>query len=150
MKKILFVCLGNICRSPMAEYCMKDIVSKAGKKDLIYIESAATSCEELGNPVYPPVRKKLKEHGIDCAGKTARQISKADYDKFDLIVCMENSNVKRTFAMLGGDPCGKIKRLLDFTDSPRDIADPWYTGDFGGVYRQIVAGCEGLLKHLNF
>ena len=146
MKKILFVCLGNICRSPMAEFCMKKIVKDAGKEKEYHIESAATSAEEEGNPVYPPARRKLSEHGIDCAGKTARQIKKSDYDKFDLIIGMEVSNVRKMISFFGGDPDNKIKRLLDYSKQPHDIADPWYTGDFETSWREIEEGCRAIFS----
>ena len=130
MTKILFVCHGNICRSPMAEFVMKDMIRKRGVSDLFEIASAATSREEIGNPVYPPVKKLLESKGISCAGKTAVQIEPADYDYYDYIIGAEHANVKNIAAMMGGDPKAKIYRLLDFTRNPRDIADPWYTGDF--------------------
>ena len=133
----------------MAEFCMKKIVRDAGKEKEYYIESAATSSEEEGNPVYPPARRKLSEHGINCAGKTARQIQKKDYEKFDLIIGMENSNVRRMISVFSSDPQNKIKRLLDYTSAPRDIADPWYTGDFETAWREIEEGCAALFKSLD-
>ncbi len=145
MTRILFVCHGNICRSPMAEFVMKDLVEKAGLSDKFQIESAATSTEELGNPVYPPARRKLKEHGIDCSGKTARQITKADYAKFDLLVGMDSANIRNMTRICGGDPDGKIHLLLEYADRPGDVADPWYTRDFDAAWRDIEAGCKGLL-----
>ena len=145
MIKILFICHGNICRSPMAEFVMKDLVEKAGLSDKFQIESAATSTEELGNPVYPPARRKLKEHGIDCSGKTARQITKADYAKFDLLIGMDSANIRNMTRICGGDPDGKIHLLLEYAGRPGDVADPWYTRDFDAAWRDIEAGCKGLL-----
>ena len=146
MIKILFICHGNICRSPMAEFVMKDLVEKAGLEARFYIESAAVSAEELGNPVYPPARRELAAHGISCDGKTARQMSRADYDRFDLLVCMDTSNLRRMERICGGDPKGKLSRLLDHTDHPGDVADPWYTGDFTATWQDIWSGCTALLE----
>lgn len=146
MIKILFVCHGNICRSPMAEFVMKDLVEKAGLEARFYIESAAVSAEELGNPVYPPARRELAAHGISCDGKTARQMSRADYDRFDLLVCMDTSNLQRMERICGGDPKGKLSRLLDHTDHPGDVADPWYTGDFTATWQDVWSGCTALLE----
>ena len=130
MKKILFVCHGNICRSPMAEFVMKDLVQKAGLADHFYIESAATSTEEIGNEVYPPAKRKLAEHGISCKGKTARQMTRSDYQRFDLLIGMDDWNIRNMTRIAGGDPEGKIHKLLDYTVRKGDVADPWYTGDF--------------------
>ena len=146
MKRILFVCHGNICRSPMAEFVMKDLVEKAGLADEFYIESAATSTEEIGNSVYPPARRKLAEHGISCAGKTARQLRASDYDRFDLLVGMDEWNIRNMNRMLGGDPEGKICKLLDFTNRPGDVADPWYTDNFDATWRDCLEGCQGILN----
>ena len=146
MKKILFVCHGNICRSPMAEFVMKDMVEKAGLQDEFYIESAATSTEEIGNEVYPPAKRKLAEHGISCKGKTARQMKKNDYNKFDLLIGMDDWNIRNMNRICGGDPEGKIHKLLDFTNRKGDVADPWYTGDFEATWRDVSEGCECLLK----
>ena len=146
MIKILFICHGNICRSPMAEFVMKDLVEKAGLEARFYIESAAVSAEELGNPVYPPARRELAAHGISCDGKTARQMSRADYDRFDLLVCMDTSNLRRMERICGGDPKGKLSRLLDHTDQSGDVADPWYTGDFTATWQDVWAGCTALLE----
>ena len=146
MTHILFVCHGNICRSPMAEFVMKDLVEKAGLEARFYIESAAVSAEELGNPVYPPARRELAAHGISCDGKTARQMSRADYDRFDLLVCMDTSNLRRMERICGGDPKGKLSRLLDHTDHPGDVADPWYTGDFIATWQDVWSGCTALLE----
>ena len=132
MKRILFVCHGNICRSPMAEFVMKDLASKAGLSHEYYIESAATSTEEIGNAVYPPARRKLAEHGISSKGKTARQMNRSDYDRFDLLI--------------GMDPEGKICKLMDFTPRPGDVADPWYAGDFEATWQDVLLGCQCLLN----
>lgn len=148
MTKILFVCLGNICRSPMAEFVMKDLVSKAGLDDQFEISSAATSSEEIGNCVYPPARKKLAEHGIDCSGKTARQLQKADYSHYDLLIGMEQSNLRSMLRICGGDPENKFHLMLDFTGRPGDVADPWYTGDFDSTWQDVLEGCSGLMESL--
>ena len=148
MIKILFICHGNICRSPMAEFVMKDLAEKAGRSDDFFIESAAVSAEELGNPVYPPARRELAVHGISCAGKTARQMTRADYDHFDFLVCMDTSNLRRMERICGGDPQGKLSRLLDHTSRPGDVADPWYTGDFSATWQDVVGGCTALLEKI--
>lgn len=148
MKKILFVCHGNICRSPMAEFIMKKIVDDAGCADEFEIASAATSTEELGNPVYPPARRKLAEHGIRCDGKTARQVTRADYAYYDLLIGMDSYNIRNMQRMLGGDPDYKIHLLLDYTDHPRDVADPWYTGNFDATWRDCMEGCRELFKQI--
>ena len=145
MIRILFVCHGNICRSPMAEFVMKDLVKQAGLEDQFHIESAATSTEELGNPVYPPARRKLAEHGINCTGKTARRLTGSDYDTFDLLIGMDRANLRNMHRICGGDPGGKLRLLMDYTDHPGDVADPWYTGDFETTWRDVLAGCQGLL-----
>lgn len=153
MIKVLFVCWGNICRSPMAEFIMKDLVEKNGLSSEFYIESAATSTEEIGNPIYPPAKSELARHKIGVPGnelglsqKRARQMTRADYDRFDYIIGMENLNLSYMNRILGGDPEEKVHLMMDFTDHPEDIDDPWYTGDFSGVYKQILEGCECLLK----
>lgn len=146
MKRILFVCHGNICRSPMAEFVMKDLVGKAGLKDDYYIESAATSTEEIGNEVYPPARRKLAEHGISAKGKTARQLTRRDYDRFDLLIGMDTWNIRNMNRICGGDPQGKIHRLMDYTRRPGDVADPWYTGDFETTWQDVLEGCQCLLE----
>ena len=146
MKKILFVCHGNICRSPMAEFIMKDIVKKAGMDDQFHIESAATSTEEIGNSVYPPARRKLAEHGISCEGKTARQITRSDYDRFDLLVGMDEWNIRNMKRIAGGDPDRKIFKMLDFTSRHGDVADPWYTGNFDATWRDCLEGCEMIFQ----
>ena len=149
MIKILFVCHGNICRSPMAEFVMKDLVKKAGLEGQFQIASAATSTEEIGNPVYPPARRKLAEHGISCAGKTARQLTRADYARYDLLIGMDRANIRNMNRICGGDPEGKIKLLLDFTDRPGDVADPWYTGNFDTTWRDVLEGCQKLLERIS-
>jgi protein-tyrosine phosphatase len=149
MHRILFVCHGNICRSPMAEFVMKDLVRQAGREDDFYIESAATSTEEIGNGVYPPARRKLAEHGIGCSGKTARQMTRSDYDRFDLLIGMDSWNIRNMQRICGGDPEGKIVMLMDFTRRPGDVADPWYTGDFEATWRDVLEGCQALLDQLD-
>ena len=148
MIKILFVCLGNICRSPMAEFAMEDLVRREGIAAAFEIASAATSTEELGNPVYPPARRKLAEQGISCAGKTARQIEKADYDRYDYIIGMDHSNLRNMQRAFGGDPAGKLSLLLDYTSRPGQVADPWYTGNFDATWQDVSEGCRGLLDKL--
>lgn len=143
------MCHGNICRSPMAEFVMKDLVAKAGlEPDEFHIESAATSTEEIGNEVYPPAKRKLAEHNISCKGKTARQMRRADYDRFDLLVGMDSWNIRNMKLICGGDPEGKIHQLLDFTDRPGDVADPWYTGNFEATWQDVLEGCQCLLKQM--
>lgn len=146
MVRILFVCHGNICRSPMAEFVMKDLVRKAGREDEFYIESAATSTEEIGNEVYPPAKRKLAEHGISCKGKTARQMTRGDYERFDLLIGMDSWNIHNMELICGGDPEGKIHQLLDYTNRPDDVDDPWYTGNFEATWRDVLEGCQGLLE----
>ena len=148
MKKILFVCHGNICRSPMAEFLMKDLVQKAGLASQFHIESAATSREEIGNPVYPPARRKLAEHGIACAGHAARQLTKQDYAAYDLLVGMDSANLRDMRRICGGDPDGKLPLLLDHTARSGDVADPWYTGDFEATWRDVLEGCRDLLREI--
>ncbi|MBQ3405326.1 MAG: low molecular weight phosphotyrosine protein phosphatase [Oscillospiraceae bacterium] len=148
MIKILFVCHGNICRSPMAEFVMRDMVQRAGLSDKIEAASAATSREELGNPVYPPVVKILTRMGIDCGGKRARQIVPEDYDSYDLIIGMDSNNLRNMRRVFRGEWDGRIKLLLDYTDHPRDVADPWYTRDFEACRRDVEEGCAALLEEL--
>ena len=143
--RILFVCHGNICRSPMAEFVMKDMVEKAGLEDSFLIESAATSTEEIGNSVYPPARRKLAEHGISCEGKTARQMTRSDYNRYDLLIGMDSWNIRNMRNICGGDPEGKITMLMDYTSRPGDVADPWYTGDFEATWRDVLEGCRAVL-----
>ena len=148
MMKILFVCHGNICRSPMAEFILKDLCAKAGLGDRYTIASAATSAEDLGNPVYPPARRKLAEHGVSCAGKTARQLQPRDYGDYDLLIGMDGANLRNMRHLFGGDPAGKLHLLLDYAEKPRDVADPWYTGDFDRAWQDISEGCTALLLAL--
>ena len=148
MKKILFVGHGNICRSPMAEFVMKDLVKKAGLVSQFHIESAATSREEIGNPVYPPARRKLAEYGISCDGHAARQLTNADYEKYDLLIGMDSANLRNMQRIYSGDPDGKLHLLMDYTDRPGDVADPWYTGDFEATWQDVLEGCQGLLHEL--
>lgn len=152
MKKVLFVCLGNICRSPMAEFVFKDMVAKRGLADEFYIESCATSTEEIwngvGNPVYPPAKRELAKHGISCEGKRARQITKEDYDKFDILLCMDDSNMRNIKWIIPSDPQHKIHKLMKFAGTDASVADPWYTGDFETTYNDVLKGCEGLLEYL--
>lgn len=146
MTRILFVCHGNICRSPMAEFVMKDLVQKAGLADQFYIESAATSTEEIGNEVYPPAKRKLAEHGIGCKGKKARQMRDNDYSRFDLLIGMDEWNIRNMTRICGGDPEGKIHKLLDYTKRKGDVADPWYTGNFEATWQDVTEGCQCLLN----
>jgi len=146
MKKILFVCHGNICRSPMAEFVMKDLVRKEGLEDEFYIESAATSTEEIGNEVYFPAKRKLSEHGISCKGKTARQMTRSDYDRFNLLIGMDSWNIRNMNSICGGDPERKIHMLMDFTERKGDVEDPWYTRDFEATWRDVSEGCQCLLE----
>ena len=148
MTKILFICHGNICRSPMAEFVMKDLVAQAGLSAEFEIASAATSTEALGEPVYPPARRKLAEHGIGCAGHCARQLRREDYKRWDWLVGMDGANRRNITRMCGGDPEGKISLLLDHTGQFRDVADPWYTGDFEQTWRDVNAGCRALLDKI--
>ena len=143
MTGILFICHGNICRSPMAEFIMKDLVHRAGRDGEFDIASAATSTEEIGNPVYPPARRLLLRHGLDASGKRARQLTPQDYDRYDLLLAMEAYNIRNMMRILGGDPQGKVGQLLE-----RDIADPWFTGDFEATWRDLQAGCQALLQRL--
>ena len=145
MTRILFICHGNICRSPMAEFMMKDLVKNAGLKAQFHIKSETTSTEEIGNPVYPPARRKLVEHGIDCTGKTARQLTNSDYGKYDLLIGMDRANLRNMRRICGGDSAGKMRLLMDYTDRPGDVADPWYTDDFETTWRDVLEGCRGLL-----
>lgn len=148
MTKILFVCHGNICRSPMAEFVMKDLVRQAGMEQAFQIASAATSTEEIGNPVYPPACRKLAEHGISCAGKRARQLLRGDYQVYDFLIGMDQENLHHMKRICGGDPDAKMHLLMDFTRCPGEVADPWYTGDFEATWRDVLAGCQGLLQKI--
>lgn len=148
MIRILFVCHGNICRSPMAEFIMKDLLKKRGLAARFEIASAATSDEEIGNPVYPPVRALLSARGISCAGKTALRLRASDYSRYDLFIGMDGANRRNMQRLFGGDPEGKVSLLLDYTDRPRDVADPWYTRDFREAEADVDRGCAALLEHL--
>ena len=149
MIRVLFVCHGNICRSPMGQYILQDMVNKAHRSAEFEIASAATSTEEIGNPVYPPARRKLAEHGISCAGHHARQMTREDYDYYDYLIAMDNWNMRNIRRFVPEDTERKVYMLRDFTDHPGEIADPWYTGDFETTYRQVVEGCQGLLRHID-
>lgn len=146
--KILFVCHGNICRSPMAEFVLKDIVARAGLTDRITVASAATSTEEIGNPVHRGTREKLRQYGISVAGKTAVQLKRSDYDRYDYLIGMDDWNIRNILRITGGDPDGKVSKLLAFAGRDGDIADPWYTGNFDETYDDVKAGCDGLMKTL--
>lgn len=148
MIRVLMVCLGNICRSPMAEFIFRDMAEKQGLSGRIAVSSAGTSDEEYGNPVYPPARKKLKELGISCEGKRARQMEKGDYAAYDLLLGMEQRNLNAMRRICGGDPEGKIHLLLEDAALPRDIADPWYTGNFDLACRDIQEGCALWLERI--
>ena len=152
MIRIMFVCHGNICRSPMAEFIMKDLVKKAGREKEFVIASSATSTEEIwgdvGNPVYPPAKRELMRHGLSCEGKRAVQIKKSDYDKWDHILCMDSKNLRNLYRIFGADPEGKVRKLMSLTGSDADVSDPWYTGDFEGVYEDIYRGCKALFSSL--
>ena len=149
MIRVLFVCLGNICRSPMAEFLFKDMAQKRGEAGRYLAESAGTSSEEEGNPVYPPARAELARHGISCAGKRARPLTAADYAKYDYILAAESANVRSILRICGGDPEKKVHRILDFSARPRDISDPWYTGDFERTYADLAEGLEGFFRLLD-
>ena len=148
MIKILFICHGNICRSPMAEFVMKELVNKKGLTDNFIIASAATSNEEIGNPVYPPVRALLNQRGISTDGKRAVRVTKGDYDYYDYLICMDRNNLRNLSFIIGNDKDSKVFRLLDFTDRKGDVADPWYTGDFEATERDVDEGCEKLLDYI--
>ena len=148
MYRILFVCLGNICRSPMAEFIMKQMVEEQGIEENFYIESAATSREEEGNPIYPPAKRVLQKRGISCDQKRARKITKDDYDRFDFIVCMDSNNLRNLRSMFPNDNGKKISKLLDFAGVNRDVADPWYTGDFSVTEQDVCLGCKALLDYI--
>ncbi len=147
MIRILFICHGNICRSPMAEYVMKKLVKDAGREAEFEIASAATSREEIGNPVYPPAQRELAKHGISCKGHAARQMTPADYDYYDYLVAMEPYNI-RNMLRITDDPEGKMRLHMSFAGSDEGIDDPWYTGRFAEVYRQIETGCRAMLETL--
>lgn len=148
MIRILFVCHGNNCRSPMAEYAMKALVREAGLEAQFQIASAATSAEEIGEPVYPPARNELAQHGIACAGHKARQMTALDYCRWDYLIGMDEYNPRNMKRICKGDPAGKLSLLLDYTHRPGSVADPWYTGDFISTWRDVDEGCRGLLQYL--
>lgn len=148
MIKVLFVCHGNICRSPMAEFALKDMAKKRGLGSDIYAESAATSSEEIGSPVHPGTVRKLYEHGISCKEKRARRLERENYEEFDHIICMDRHNVKNTLKACSGDPEGKIRLLLECAGLDGEVADPWYTGDFDATWSDVVEGCSALLDEL--
>ena len=148
MIKILFVCHGNICRSPMAEFVMKQYVKDAGLEKEFEIASAGTSREELGNPVYPPARRELAKHGLSCSGKTARQMTAADYDRYDYIPIMDRNNQRNIMRIIGSDPENKVRLLMEYAGSSRDVADPWYTGDFAATWDDVTKGCKALLENI--
>ena len=146
MTRVLFICHGNICRSPMAEFILKSMVKAAGLEGQYHIESAAVSTEEIGNPIYPPAKRCLTQHGVPFdPGKRARQVTRADYDRFDLLVCMDASNLRWLHRIIPDDPQGKIRLMMSFAGLSRDVADPWYTGDFETTYRDLTAGCRAML-----
>ncbi len=152
MTRILFICHGNICRSPMAEFILKDMVEKQRRTKEFFIASCATSTEEIwngvGNPVYPPAKAELAKHGISCGGKRAVQLQKADYVNYDLLIAMDSNNLRNIHRMLGGDPDRKVRKLMDYTPRGGDVADPWYTDRFDIAYRDIEEGCRCLLEQL--
>ena len=150
--KIMFVCHGNICRSPMAEFIMKDLVKKQGLEDRFEIVSSATSTEEIwngiGNPVYPPARAELAKHGLSCDGKRAVQLQKSDYGKYDLFVGMDSANIRNMLYIFGSDPDRKVHKLMDYTSRGGDVADPWYSRNFEVTYKDVLEGCKALLDEL--
>ena len=146
MTRVLFVCHGNICRSPMAEFILKSLVRAQGVEEQFFIESAAVSTEEIGNPIYPPAKRCLTQHGIPFDNsKRARQVTRADYDRFDRIICMDASNLRLIRRMIPEDPQGKIQLMMSYAGSDRDVADPWYTGDLEAAFKDILEGCQALL-----
>ena len=145
--RILFVCHGNICRSPMAEFILKALVKARGLESRYYIESAAVSREEIGNPIYPPAKHCLSQHGVWFSPeKRARQVTRADYDRFDRIICMDASNLRWIERIIPEDPEGKIHLMMSYTGVGRDVADPWYTGDFEETFQDLLEGCEAMLE----
>ena len=152
MIKIMFVCHGNICRSPMAEFIFKDMIKKQKISHLFEVASSATSTEEIwngiGNPVYPPAKAELALHGISADGKRAVQLKASDYEKYDLFIGMDSANIRNMHRILGGDAEGKIHKLMDYTDRGGDVADPWYSDRFDIAYRDIFDGCKGLLEDI--
>ena len=152
MTRIMFVCHGNICRSPMAEFVFRNMLSERGITADFVVASSATSTEEIwngvGNPVYPPAKAELAKHGISCQGKRAVQLTRADYDQYDLFIGMDSANIRNMHRILGGDPDGKIRKLMDYTPRGGDVADPWYSDRFDVAYRDILQGCTALLDAL--
>ena len=152
MTRIMFVCHGNICRSPMAEFIFKDMLKRKHLENEFFVASSATSTEEIwgdiGNPVYPPAKAELAKHGISCEGKRAVQLKKSDYDKYDFFIGMDSMNIRNMYRILGSDPDGKIRKLMEYTDRGGDVADPWYSNRFDVAYRDIYDGCDGLLESL--
>lgn len=148
MIRIMFVCHGNICRSPMAEFIMKKLAAEAGYSKELFIASSATSTEEIGNPVYPPARAELAKHNIGCSGKVSVQLKRTDYDKYDLFIGMDSANIRNMNRIFGSDRDGRIYKLMTFAGKSSDVADPWYSGDFEAAYRDISEGCRGLIEYL--
>ena len=148
MIKIMFVCHGNICRSPMAEFIMKDMAERQGVSHKMQIASCATSTEEIGNAVYPPAKRELARHGLSTGNKRAVQLTKSDYNDYDLLVAMDSNNIRNIYRMIGDDHLGKVKKLMDYTGRGGDVADPWYCGNFDRTYEDIYEGCSALMEHL--
>ena len=149
MTKILFLRYRNVYRNPIARFIMKGLAKKSGPESQFHIEFVATSTEEIGNPIYPPARRKLAEHGIDCTGKTARQLRNSDYDQFDLLSGMDKANLRNMYRICGGDFDDKMHLLMEFAGCPdAEVADPWYTGDFEATWQDVLDGCTGLLDFL--
>lgn len=148
MKKIMFVCHGNICRSPMAEFIFKDLVKKAGRENEFTIASCATSTEEIGCSIYPPAKKILREKGIEFNERSAVQLKRADYDKYDLFIGMDDANIRNMLRIFGEDKCRKVRKLMDYTEKGGNVADPWYTGNFSITYDDISEGCKKLLENI--
>ena len=148
MTKILFICHGNICRSVMAEFVMKELCRRAGVDMLFEIDSAAVSCEEIGNDIYPPAKRKLREKGIPFTFHAARQITREDYDYYDYIICADRSNLRWLERIIGEDPAQKVSLMMSWVGETRDVADPWYTGDFEAAYRDIDESCRAILRQL--
>ena len=149
MMRILFVCHGNICRSPMAEFVMKDIVSRHGLAEMYQIESCATSSEELGHDMYPPAKEELRRRGVPFVRRSARRMTEEDYGRFDMIVAMDRENLRNMHRFVGNDPEGKVSLLMSHAGEDRGVDDPWYTGDFSATYRDVVRGCEAILREIS-